>query len=199
MRRHLSAGLSALGLVVLVSSASAQDHAWQIRTRGLLIAPIASSTPTGLDVKANAVAEVDITRFVGRNFAFELVLGTSSQEVTATSGNTTTSLGMVSHLPPTLTFQYRPVPTGSFQPYLGAGGNLTYFYAKSGDLEGLDLTTSIGYALQGGADFAIGGNAYFNLDVKYVNIQTDVKSGSTKAYDLKINPLLIGLGFGIRL
>ncbi|MGE0440468.1 MAG: OmpW family protein [Gemmatimonadales bacterium] len=199
MRRQLSAGLSALGLAVLVSSASAQDHPWQIRTRGLLIAPIASSTPTGLDVKANAVAEVDITRFVGRNFSFELVLGTSSQEVTATSGNTTTSLGMVSHLPPTLTFQYRPVPTGSFQPYLGAGGNLTYFYAKSGDLEALDLTTSIGYALQAGADIAVGGNAYFNLDVKYVNIQTDVKSGSTKAYDLKINPLLIGLGFGIRL
>lgn len=199
MLRRIVIGSTAALLLVSATSAVAQDKAWQIRARGLLIAPNASSTPTGLDVKANAVAEVDITRFIGKKFALELVLGTSSQEVTAKTGNTVSSLGMVSHLPPTLTFQFRPVPTGAFQPYLGAGGNLTYFYAKSGDLENLDLSTSIGYAFQGGADFALGGGAYFNLDVKYVNIQTDVKSGATKAYELKINPLLIGVGVGIRL
>jgi outer membrane protein len=56
-----------------------------------------------------------------------------------------------------------------------------------------------GTAVQGGADFALSGSAYFNLDVKNINIKTDVKSGATKAYDLKINPLLIGVGVGIRL
>lgn len=186
-------------LLVSVSTAMAQDRAWQVRARGVAVAPIASSEPTGLDVKANAVAEVDITRFLGRNFALELVLATSSQEVTSTTGNTVTSLGMVAHLPPTLIFQFRPVPTGAFQPYLGAGGNLTIFYLKTGSLEALDLSTSVGYAFQGGADIRIGGDFYLNLDLKYVNIETEVKSGATRAYDLKINPLLIGLGVGIRL
>lgn len=196
-RRVLGA---AVALIALSATASAQDAPlWQIRGRGLLILPQASSTPNGLDVKANAVAEIDITRYFGRNFAFELVLGTSSHEVTSTTGNTTTSLGSAAILPPTLTLQYRFLPEGKVQPYVGAGGNMTIFYDKTGSLAALDLSTSIGYAFQGGADIALGGSAWFNLDVKYVGLNTDVKSGSTKAYDLKINPLLIAVGVGIRL
>jgi len=197
MLRRCLVGLAALALVA--GTASAQDPGWQIRTRGLLIAPLASSEPTGLDVKANAVAEIDITRYLGKSFALELVLGTAAHEVTSTTGNTTTSLGAVAHLPPTLMFQFRPTPEGSFQPYLGAGGNLTIFYQKTGGLEDLDLSSSIGYAFQAGADVPLGGSTFFNLDVKYVYIATDVKSGSTKLYDLKISPLLIAVGVGVRL
>jgi len=198
MLRRCLAGSAAL--LTLATLAQAQDTpGWQIRTRGLLIAPIASSKPTGLDVKANAVAEIDITRYLGQNFAMELVLGTSSQEVTSRSGSTTTSLGAVSHLPPTLTLQFRPIPNGTFQPYIGAGANLTIFYIKTGALKDHDLSTSVGYAFQAGADIPLGGKAFFNLDVKYVGINTDVKSGTSKVYDLKINPLLIGVGVGLRL
>jgi outer membrane protein len=187
-------------LLAIAATASAQDSPqWQIRTRGLLVAPIASSTPKALDVKANAVAEIDITRYLGKQFALELVLGTSSQEVTSTTGTTTTSLGMVSHLPPTLTFQFRPVASGNFQPYLGVGGNMTIFYIKTGGLKALDLSTSVGPAFQAGADIPLGGSTFLNFDVKYVGIATDVKSGNTKAFDLKINPLLIGIGVGVRL
>ncbi len=196
-RVAVTASLLVFGLAA--SASSQQAPGWQIRTRGLLIAPIASSTPKALDVKANAVAEIDITKYVGKQFAFELVLGTSSQEVTSTTGSTTTSLGMVSHLPPTLTFQFRPVTSGQFPPYLGVGGNLTIFYIKTGALKALDLTTSVGPAFQAGFDVPLGGSTFFNLDVKYVGIATDVKSGNTKAFDLKINPLLIGLGVGVRL
>lgn len=184
-------------LLALTVTAQAQDApGWQVRGRGLLIAPIASSEPTGLDVKAAAVAEIDITRYLGRNLALELVLGTASHEVTGAAG---ASLGSATILPPTLMLQYRFVPEGGFQPYLGVGGNMTVFYDKSGDLVDLDLTTSVGYAFQLGADFELPGGAFFNLDAKYVSVTTDVKSGATKAYDLKINPLLIAVGIGFRM
>lgn len=196
-RRTLGAFVA---MIALTATASAQDApTWQIRGRGLLIAPQASSEPAGLDVKAAAVAEIDITRYFGRNFALELVLGTASHEVTSTTGNVTTSLGSAAILPPTLTLQYRFLPEGTFQPYIGAGGNMTIFYDKTGSLADLDLSTSIGYAFQGGADIALGGSAWFNLDFKYVGLKTEVKSGNTKAYDLTINPLLIAVGVGIRL
>lgn len=191
--------LALIGAAVLGSTAHAQDAGWMIRARALLVAPNAKSTPAGLDVKADAVAEVDITRYLNKNFALELVLGTATQEVTAKATNgTVTSLGSASHLPPTLVLQFHPVATGPARPYLGLGGNMTIFYAKSGGLDALKLSTSLGWAAQGGIDFKITDKAFFNVDFKYVAIKTDVKSGSTKAYELKINPLLIGVGFGHR-
>lgn len=174
--------------------AQSASHPWLIRARGIVVAPNASSKPSGLDVKADATAEIDISRSLTRNFSLELVLATASQEVKAGS----TSLGTVQHLPPTLVLQFHPIAKGAFDPYVGAGGNLTVFYGKSGALEALTLKTSVGYAFNAGFDVPIGERGVFNVDGKYVNIKTDVKSGSTVAYKLKVNPFVIGAGFGYR-
>lgn len=174
---------------------SAQDATpWTVRVRGIYIGPQASSKPKALDVKADATIEVDISRQLNPFLSLEIIAATASQEVTAPG----TSVGSVNHLPPTLLLQLKPVSKGNIRPYLGAGGNLTYFYAKSGGLEDLDLSTSFGYAFQGGVDFLLGGRGLFNLDAKYINIETDVKSGNTKVYHLKINPIVIGAGLGYR-
>ncbi len=192
--------VSAVVALVLasVSSVQAQSssaaHPWLVRARGIVVAPNASSKPSGLDVKADATAEIDISRKLNSFLSLELVLATASQEVKAGS----TSLGTVQHLPPTLVLQFHPIAKGAFDPYLGAGGNLTIFYGKSGGLESLTLTTSVGYAFNAGFDVPIGERGVFNVDGKYVNIKTDVKSGSTVAYKLKVNPFVIGAGFGYR-
>ncbi len=49
-----------------------------------------------------------------------------------------------------------------------------------------------------GIDLPIGARGVFNVDAKYVSIKTDVKSGSTKAYELRINPIVFGAGVGYR-
>jgi len=195
MRLARAVLLLALSLTITTLPLQAQqDHPWLIRARGIVIAPDASSEPAGLDVKADAVAEIDITRTLNRYLSLELVLATASQEVKSGS----TSLGSVNHLPPTLLLQLHPVEHGAVQPYVGAGGNLTVFYNKSGALENFDLDTSVNWAVQAGADFPISERALFNIDGKYVRITTDVKSGGTTAFDLKINPFVIGAGFGYR-
>lgn len=189
----------ALSLAAPALLQAQSDHPWTIRTRGIFISPDASSKPSGLDVKADATIEVDISRQINSFLSVELVLATASQEVTAPAAVAPSgSLGSVNHLPPTLLLQLHPVTRGTVLPYLGAGGNLTYFYAKSGGLEDLKLSTSLGYAFQAGVDFAITERALFNLDAKYVNIETDVKSGSTKLFHLKVNPFVIGVGLGYR-
>jgi outer membrane protein len=190
--------ISAVVALALACATAAQaqstTHPWLIRARGIVVAPNASSKPSGLDVQADATAEIDISRTLTKNFSLELVLATASQEVKAGA----TSLGTVQHLPPTLVLQFHPIAKGAFDPYVGAGGNLTIFYGKSGGLEALTLKTSVGYAFNAGFDVPIGARGVFNVDGKYVNIKTDVKSGSTLAYKLKINPFVIGAGFGYR-
>lgn len=195
MRTYRVGILTVIFAATLTSLVSAQaDAKWLIRGRGIVVAPDASSKPAGLDVKADATIEIDITRYLSPLLSLELVLATASQEVTAGG----TSLGSVNHLPPTLLLQLHPVRRGALRPYLGAGGNLTIFYAQSGGLEDLDLSTSLGWALQGGLDIEIGPRGVFNLDLKYVNIETEVESGGSRIYDLKINPWVIGAGLGYR-
>lgn len=199
MRRSL-VGLSlalALATPGLVSAQS--SHPWTVRARAVYISPDASSKPVGLDVKADATVELDISRRLNQFVSLELVLATASQEVTApTSVAPSGSLGSVNHLPPTLMLQFHPITKGLFLPYIGAGGNLTSFYSKSGGLEDLKLSTSVGYAFQAGFDAAITERTLFNVDAKYVNIETDVKSGGTKLFHLKVNPFVLGVGLGYR-
>jgi outer membrane protein len=181
-------------LAVVVSTAQAQvANPWLIRARGVVIAPNAKSDNLNLDVTSNATIEVDINRYLTPNLSLELILATSGHEVKSGS----TSLGSAIVLPPTLLLQFRPATKG-VSPYVGAGGNLTYFYGKSGGLDKLDLTTSVGWAVQGGIDVPLGGRGVFNIDGKYVHLTTDVKSSGTKLAHLKINPLVIGAGFGYR-
>lgn len=191
---NVGIALTALSLALPVALQAQQEHPWMVRARGIVVAPNASSKPSGLDVQADATAEIDISRRLTPFLSLELVLATASQEVKTS----TASLGTVQHLPPTLVLQFHPIKQGGFDPYVGAGGNLTIFYGKSGGLEALDLTTSVGYALNAGFDVPLGARGVFNVDGKYVNIKTDVKSGGTKVYALKINPFVIGAGFGYR-
>ena len=57
---------------------------------------------------------------------------------------------------------------------------------------------SFGLALQVGADYEISKNTYLNLDVKKVQIKTNVSSAGTKVGEFKVDPLLVGVGIGWR-
>jgi outer membrane protein len=57
---------------------------------------------------------------------------------------------------------------------------------------------SWGAAIQAGVDFPIDKNLSFNIDVKRVNIRTDVFVGGVNAGVLKVNPTLFGVGLGYR-
>jgi outer membrane protein len=195
--RLFRAGLVAALLVSGAAVAQAQvEHPWLIRARGLAIIPNASTDPSSvdLDVESNAVAEVDINYSFSRLLSAELVLATSAHEVT--SGGT--SVGSVHILPPSLLVQVHPMSSGKFDPYVGAGGNLTIFYANTGLLEPLDLSTSFGWAVQGGFDYKLGERGVFNVDVKYMALSTDIESGGTKVATLDVDPILVGVGFGYR-
>lgn len=186
-----------LALCLASGTASAAQGDWLGRARVININPDASSSALNLDVDTRTTLELDFSYFLTNNLALELILATKKHEVTAGG----TPVGTVKHLPPTLTLQYHFMPDGAFRPYVGAGLNYTRFYDVN--LGGGALTvdsSSWGGAIQAGVDIPINKTFFLNVDVKKIWMDTDVKvvaTGATAA-NLKINPVILGVGVGMK-
>lgn len=183
---------------------------WQVRLRGLIVAPNESATieAIGGDVSISAtfIPEVDFTYFFTKNIAAELILGTSKHNVNAIKTSVgDIDLGSVWLLPPTLTAQYH-FTGNKLKPYLGAGVNYTVFYnAKEGTVaDDVSYKNSIGFAFQVGFDLDINDNWFINIDAKKILLNTEATVNATTALgatvkaDVDINPLVFGVGVGRR-
>ena len=121
----------------------------------------------------------------------------------------------VTHLPPTLSLQYHFLPDSAFQPYVGAGLNLTWFMDESkkeglqfadtalGVTTGLDVdSTSVGLAAQVGFDYIINDRWFVNFDVRWIDISTDatltVNGADAATAKVDIDPLVYGIHVGYR-
>lgn len=183
--------------LVMPSVASAEKGDILARFRIANVSPDVSSSVDGLDVKDDTIPEVDFTYFITKNIATELILGTSHHEVTLNGA----SLGKVSVLPPTLTAQYHFMPDASVRPYAGIGVNYTMFYNSGLANDAISIkNSSFGMAYQAGVDFQVAKNGFINLDVKKIDIKTDVylNASNTTLTTLKINPYVFGIGYGMK-
>jgi len=195
--------LSALSALALSAPASAQQSPWQVRARVVHIDTANKSDPVGgagaadqITVSNKTIPEIDISYFFTPNLAAELILTYPQKHDVSLSG---TKIGTFKHLPPTLTLQYHFTPAAQISPYVGAGVNYTRIGSVrllngAADLE----NSSFGFALQAGVDFKIDKNWSINLDVKKVQIRSDVFVGGAKVSAVKVDPVLIGVGVGYR-
>lgn len=183
----------------------------QLRLRALAIVPNESATIEvvggDVDIENAYIPELDITYFFNKNFAAELILGTSKHDVSAVQTAVgDIDLGSVKLLPPTLTAQYH-FNTEIIRPYVGAGINYTLFYdVDPGTVaDNVDYDNSIGFAVQLGFDFDITDRWFLNIDAKYLWLNTDVTVdattalGATVGADVDINPFIAGFGIGYKL
>ncbi|MDO9233398.1 MAG: OmpW family outer membrane protein [Methylotenera sp.] len=175
------------------------------------------STSANLQVDSNTIPELDISYYVTKNIALELILalGTKHDVKTSANGNGATllsrKLGEVNLLPPTLTAQWHFNPDQTFDPYVGAG--ISYVRAMD---NGLTARTALGDgairidrsnwgpALQAGFDVNLQDGWLVNFDVKKIWFDTDVKlngailglPGYRKIDSLDIDPLVVSVGIG---
>lgn len=192
--------LAALGM--LSGQAMAQQSPWQVRVRAVHLDPADKSTPVGgvgasdrITVSNKTIPEVDISYFFTPNIAAELILTYPQKHSVYLDG---TRIGSFKHLPPTLTVQYHFTPNAQISPYVGAGLNYTRISSVS-LANNLDLeNNSFGFALQAGVDFKIDKNWSINLDIKKVQIRSDVTAGGAAVSRVKVDPLLVGVGVGYR-
>jgi outer membrane protein len=189
---------------VFAQNTSADDaqSPWLLRVRAVHIdSANKDSTPLNLSLSNKTIPEVDVSYFFTPNVAAELMVTYPQKHDLRSNG---AKIGTLKHLPPTLLAQYHFTQFGKFKPYVGAGVNYTRFSGVNFDpavvaaLNPSIKKNSFGLALQAGFDYALDKNWSLNLDVKKVQIKTDVRSAGTKVGSFKADPLLVGVGVGYR-
>jgi outer membrane protein len=197
------ASLTLLAAALAAPSLKAETP-WMVRLRAVSLQPANKSDAApgipadAIHVSNKTIPEVDISYFFTPNFSAELIL-TVPQKHDVTLGGV--NIGTFKHLPPTLTAQWHFLPGQTVNPYVGAGLNFTLISDVKLANGTLDLdSSSVGAALQVGVDFKVASNCYINLDVKYVQIQSDVKVAATgaKVTTVKVDPMLYSVGVGYR-
>lgn len=170
-----------------------------------------------LQVDSNTIPELDLSYYVTKNIALELILALGTKHDVKTSSNgaglNKRALGEVNLLPPTLTAQWHFMPDQTFDPYVGAGvsfvramdNGLTADTIGGGRPIRIDRS-NWGAALQAGFDVNLQDGWLVNFDVKKIWFDTTVKidtqglagtaSGYRKIDDLDIDPLVVSVGFG---
>lgn len=209
-------GLLALAIAyaaLAAPGASAAEGPWLVRLRAVNLdmanksdaIPALAVPSDAIHVSDKTIPELDISYFLGKNIAAELVLTVPQEhdvEVTQ-SAIGAFAAGTFKHLPPTLTLQYHFLPDGQFRPYVGAGINYTRFSGVNLAVPGVTPlrleNDSWGGALQAGFDVKLTENLFLNLDVKKIYINTDLMDDAGNVVShLKVDPLAIGVGLGWR-
>jgi outer membrane protein len=205
---------------VAATPAAAQIKAGDvlIRARAIIVAPNESSgavTPgfpgSSVGVDNSFAPEVDFTWMATDHIGAELIVATTKHSVSGRG--TLGGLGTLAStwvLPPTLTLQYHFAPQSHVRPYVGAGANYTIFYSSKASpglvsaigATDVHLNDSFGYALQAGIDVDLSKRVFVNLDAKYISIRTTARlttGGAVNTVRVRLNPIVAGVGIGIRL
>jgi len=111
-------------------------------------------------------------------------------------------VGSTRHLPPVVTLQYHFNSQGKVSPLLGVGVNYTTFFSEEtgGALAGskLKLDDSWGLALHAGLDFAVSEKSAVRVDVRWIDIDSNVKLDGQKLGTVNIDPLAYGVSYVVK-
>ncbi|WP_417568192.1 OmpW/AlkL family protein [Marinobacter sp.] len=210
MSRTFKLGVLAAAVMAAAPAVQAYEAGDFIgRVGAATVAPDASSDPI-TNVGADARVDVDNNTQLGLTLSYMLTdkIGVGLLAATPFSHDIEGAgdlagagkLAETKHLPPTVTLQYFPMPSGSkLQPYLGAGVNYTVFFDEktAGALAGTDieLDDSFGLAAEAGVDYMITENVGVNAAIWWIDIDTEAKIGAAnQTVDVEIDPLVYMVG-----
>ncbi|CUJ86870.1 Outer membrane protein W precursor [Ruegeria denitrificans] len=196
MTRTLAALTLSTALVAFAAPAIAQNQGdW---TLGVGVAYLDPKSDNGTlagfeaDVSSDVSAIFTAEYFVRDNLGIELLAATPFNHNIALGG---TDIASTKQLPPTLSLNYH-FPTNSvWKPYVGAGLNYTIFFDQKTPLGDLDIDNSLGVSLQAGLDYMITEKGAVRLNVRWFDIDSDVKLDGVDIGKAEIDPWLVGLSY----
>ena len=141
-----------------------------------------------LSTTDQAMPELAIEYFITDNISVDLIATSTRHEVSAWGGAAGNKLDVGSAwvLPPTLTFAWHFRPHKRFNPYVGVGATLMWFYNMQGaNGSSLNSAFTAGPTINAGFDYQLVGNWFFNADVKqmFVSMHAYEKGGYVNAPD----------------
>lgn len=191
---------AALLSTVTVNTAIAMDQGdWLMRFGGSYIDP-KSNNHEVVSVDSATSLTFNFSYMMTDNWAVEVLAAYPfKHDITLKDG---TKVASTKQLPPTVSLQYHFAPASKFQPYVGLGINYTDFFSTktTGPLEGSDLTlsSSWGFAGQLGADIMLNEKWFLNLDVRYIDLETEARLDGSNLGDVDISPWVYGANVGFR-
>lgn len=191
--------VAALGMGIAGSAQAFEPGDWLIRAGGSYVSP-KSDNHDVVSVESASSFTFNVSYMMTDIWGLELLAAYPfKHDIELNDG---TKVGSTEHLPPTLTLQYHFRPTEALQPYLGFGVNYTNFFSEktTGPLEGSDLSLgdSWGFSGQIGFDYLMNDNWLFNLDARYIDIETKAKLDDSSLGTVKIDPWVVAVNIGYR-
>ena len=213
--RHVSKLLLSVAVLALLAI-PAQAHE---KGEFILRAGVASVDPTGtaysdpaegVSVKVDSAESVTLngTYMMTDRWAIDVLASWPfTHDIRVFAEDTPVDFGETKQLPPTVSLQYHFMPESKFQPYAGLGLNWTRFYDEEVNSElasqgvTMDLVDSTGIAAQLGANIVGDSNWQFNVDVRWINIESDATLSDgvdTEVINIEIDPWIYSLNVGYR-
>ncbi len=197
MTKKLAALTLSTALVALAAPAFAQSQGdWTVGVGvGYLDPKSDNGTLAGFDAEIDSDTRPIFTveYFVQDNLGIELLASTPYKHDVTLGGSV--DAGSVKHLPPTLSLNYHFPTNSAWKPYVGAGLNYTIFFEEDSPLGDLDLDNSFGVSLQAGLDYMVTEKGAVRLNVRWFDIDSDVKLDGNDIGTAEIDPFLIGLSY----
>lgn len=129
------------------------------------------------------------------HWATELLLAIPFEHDVKLNG---TEAASFKHLPPTLSLKYLFSPDQAFSPYIGAGLNYTLVFDEEtrGPIAAARLSgdNSFGPALVAGFEYRNNSPWGFALDLRWIDIDSELRLNGANIGDLNVDPLVANVG-----
>ncbi len=188
-----------VGASRLASQTPSGGYNWEFDTRLLVTGSSHGSEPDGYTMYTAFPIEVAVRRTLSRRFCLELALRNESREVDKSATPEAVRVGSIEFLPTYLLLQYHLRTTGTWRPYLGLGVNATIAWEKAGTLDSMNVSPSVGPAVQAGVDIELKSYLALNADFRWNTFTTTVEpDGGPTLAKIKVDPSSLGFGVAVR-
>lgn len=188
----------ALALLAGLAAGPALAQSAGDMTLGLGVGFVAPKSDNGIlagaaaDIEDNARPTVTFEYFIRDNIGIE-VLGALPFKHKVNVGGA--FAGVTKHLPPTVSVNYHIPTGGAITPFVGLGVNYTTFFEERSALGKLEIEDSFGLAAHVGMDYALTEKSALRMDLRYIDIDADVKLNGAKIGKVEVDPVVAGVSY----
>lgn len=202
MKALLPLALAATLGALAVSNVHADDS-WVVRVGGAVVAPKGNNgnlAGARAEVSSSTRPSIDLEYMFTPNWGLDVLGAWPFMHDVKLAGLGT--VARTKQLPPTFGINYHFMPDAAWSPFLGLGVNYTNFFGThaTGALYGnsVSIANSWGAAVRAGFDVKITDKWLATVDVRWANIESDVKVNGDRVGTAKIDPVVFGASVGYR-